>query len=194
VLKREWYAPLPAQEKIKQMSRASDDVFYEEQTFRQTRLLITLAIPPALMTFLAIWQAGLGHTWGKQPMSNASVIGWTVFLWLVYWRLVTVKLVTRIRGGELSVKMRGLWRTRRISLGQIASAEVTAFDPMRDFGGRGIRKMPTGKAYIAQDNRGVLVQLKAGGTVLVGSARADELKSALGSIAATNVPSKRGAN
>lgn len=115
-------------------------------------------------------------------MSNGSLIGWTVFLWLVYWRLITIKLVTRIRGGEVFVKMRGLWGSRRIPFDQIASTEVTGFDPMRDFGGRGIRNTPTGKAYVAQSGRGVRVHLKAGGTVLIGSTKPDELKSALDSI------------
>ena len=64
------------------------------------RLRILTAIPPVVMTLLAIWQVGLGHRWGKQPMSNAGVIGWAIFLWLVYLRLITVKLVTDLRHGR----------------------------------------------------------------------------------------------
>ncbi|MGH9667436.1 MAG: DUF6141 family protein [Bryobacteraceae bacterium] len=174
------------------MSRAPDLIFEEEQPFRQPRLMITLAIPPLIMALLAIWQVGFGRAWGKQTMSNAGVIGWTVFLWLVYWRLVTVKLITRVGGGEVSVRMRGLWRTRRIPLERIASCEVAAFDPMRDFGGRGIRATHTGKAYVAQGNRGVRLQLKTGGTVLIGSAKADDLKSTIDSVIAA--AGKRPAN
>ena len=67
-----------------EMPSKSEPLFYEEQPFRQLRLRILTAIPPVVMTLLAIWQVGLGHRWGKQPMSNGSVIGWAVFLWLIY--------------------------------------------------------------------------------------------------------------
>ena len=52
------------------------------------------------MLGLLIWQVILGHPWGKQPMSNANVIGWTMFLWLIYFRLITVRLVTEVRDRE----------------------------------------------------------------------------------------------
>lgn len=167
------------------MSRARDVAFEEVQPLRQPRLLITLAVPPAVMALAAIWQAGFGHPLGQHPISNGALIGWTVFLWLVYWRLVSVKLVTRVDGGEVSVKMRGIWRARRVPRDQIASAAVLSFDPMRDFGGRGIRSIRNGKAYIAQGNRGVRLQLTTGEAVVIGSARPEELKSALGIAAST---------
>ena len=92
------------------MSRKAEHLFYEEQTFRQRRIRVLLAVPPSLLLLLVIWQAVLGHPWGKRPMSNASLIGWTIFLWLVYLRLVRIRLVTELRPSELQVSMRGLWR------------------------------------------------------------------------------------
>ena len=161
------------------MTRDPQTLFHEEQPFRLLRLLITLAIPPFVMFLLVIWQVVLGHPWGKQPMSNASLIGWTIFLWLVYLRLITVKLVTDVRPGELSVGMRGFWRARRIPLDQIKSASVVTYDPVRDYGGYGIRTTSKGKAYIAGGNRGVHLELTNGGPFLIGSQRPDELRSAI---------------
>jgi hypothetical protein len=143
------------------------------------RLRILLAIPPVLMLVLVIWQVVLGHPWGRQPMSNASVIGWTVFLWLVYLRLVTVRLVTDVRPAEVSIAMRGLWRERRIPLSEIKSAKTITYDPVRDYGGLGIRTTPRGKAYIAGGNRGVRLELVKGGAILVGSARPEALELAI---------------
>ncbi len=143
------------------------------------RLRLLVAIPPVSMLLLVIWQVVLGHPWGKQPISNAGVIGWTVFLWLVYFRLVTVRLVTNVRPGELSVAMRGLWRERRIPLGKIKSAETVTYDPVRDWGGYGIRITRRGTAYIAGGNRGVRLELVKGGAILVGSGRPEELVSAI---------------
>ncbi len=143
------------------------------------RLRIMLAIPPAAMLLMLIWQVMLGHPWGKHPMSNASVIGWNVFLWLVYLRLVTVRLVTDVRPGELRVAMRGFWRERRIPFSEIKSMKVVRYDPVRDYGGYGIRSTKRGKAYIAGGHSGVRLELNRGGPVLIGSERPQELLSAI---------------
>jgi hypothetical protein len=149
--------------------------FYEEQPFRQLRLRILTAIPPVVMTLLAIWQVGLGHRWGKQPMSNASVMGWGIFLWIVYLRLITVKLITELRPGELRVRMRGLWRSYRIPLNKVKSADSVTFDVVRDWGGYGIRSTRRGTAYLAGGGQGVELEMMSGGVVLIGSRRSGEL-------------------
>jgi len=153
--------------------------FREEQIFRQRRVRILLAIPPAAMLLILVWQVLLGHPWGTKPVSNASVIGWTVFLWLVYLRLVTVRLITHVRPSELSVGMHGLWRERHIPLTEIKSAKVVTYDAARDYGGYGIRTTRRGKAYIAGGNRGVRLELVKGAAVLIGSARPEELLKAI---------------
>ena len=127
------------------------------------------------MLGLLIWQVVLGHTWGKHPMSNGDVIGWTVFLWLIYLRLITVRLVTEVRKGELIVRMRGLWRLRRVPLDHIQAVETITHDIARDYGGYGIRSTREGKAYVAGGGRGVRVTLAAGEKLVVGSQRPDEL-------------------
>jgi hypothetical protein len=154
-------------------------LFHEEQSLRQPRLLILTAVPPVAMLLLAIWQVGLGHPWGKQPMSNASVVGWTIFLWLIYFRLITVKLVTNVLPGELSIAMRGLWRSDRVPFDALQSVRAVTFDPVRDWGGYGVRSTSRGKAYIARGNQAVELELKKGGVVLVSSQRPDELVRAL---------------
>lgn len=131
------------------------------------------------MLVLLIWQVLLGHRWGKQPMSNANVIGWTVFLWLLYFRLITVRLVTDVRDGELVIAMRGLWRSRHVPLDKIQSVETTTHDIARDYGGYGIRSTREGKAYVASGTRGVRVTLASGEKLVVGSERPDELAAAL---------------
>jgi hypothetical protein len=159
-------------------------IFHEEQKFRLKRQRALLAIPPVGMALLVIWQVVLGHPWGRQPMSNNNVMGWTIFLWLVYLRLVTVRLVTEVRTGELAVAMRGLWGARRIPLGEIKSVKTVTCDPVRDYGGYGIRTTRSGKAYTAGGNRGVRLELARGGTVLIGSERPEELVSAIKGYAA----------
>jgi hypothetical protein len=163
------------------MPRNLEPSFYEEQPFRQLRLRILTAIPPVVMTLLAIWQVGLGHRWGKQPMSNAGVIVWSIFLWIVYLRLIIVKLVTELRPGELRVAMRGLWRSYSIPLNQVKSADAVTFDAVRDWGGYGIRVTSRGRAYLAGGDQGVELQMVSGEVVLIGSLRSGELARAIAS-------------
>jgi hypothetical protein len=154
--------------------------FREVQRFPLRRVALALASPPCFLLGLLIWQVILGHAWGKHPMSNTDVIGWTIFLWLFYLRLITVRLVTEVRKGELIVRLGGLWRLRRVPLNGIQSVETITHDIARDYGGYGIRSIRGGKAYVAGGNRGVRVTLAGGEKLVVGSQRADELVRVLG--------------
>jgi hypothetical protein len=162
----------------------SGQLFYEKQRFPLRRIGPVLATPPCIMLGLLIWQVMLGHPWGKQPMSNSNVIGWTIFLWAVFFRLITVRLVTEIHDGELVVSLRGFWRSRRIRFNEIRSAEIVSYDPIRDYGGYGIRSGRFGTAYIAGGARGVRMKLANGATVMVGSERPGELAGILSTAAA----------
>jgi hypothetical protein len=161
------------------MSHKSPPLFYEKQIFKHSRVRYLLAILPAAFLLLLIWQVILRHPTGRQPLSNGNVIGWTVFLWLVYLRLITLKLVTEVHAGNLHLSMHGLWSIRKIPLAGIGSAEVVIYDPVKDYGGYGIRLSPRGRAYIASGNRGVRLTLMKGMKVLVGSQRPQELAQAI---------------
>ena len=161
------------------MNYKPETLFHEEQRFPQMRLRTMLAFPPIVLIILVIWRVVLGHPLERLPMSNASLIGWTVFLWLIYLRLVTVRLVTEIRPGGLFISLRGLWPTRCIPLIEAISINIVSYDPMRDFGGYGIRSKHRKKAYIARGNRAVKLALADGTTLLIGSQRPGELVSAI---------------
>src|SRR5579862_4033425 len=137
-----------------------EPLFSESQSLGSRRIRMLTAILPAATVVLAIVQAGFGFHWGKQ--SNASLIGWSVFLWLVYFRLMAVKLATEVRPGELRVGLRGLWRLRRIPLEWAQSARIVRVDPPREFGGYGIRNTRRGRAYVAQGNEAVELGMKSG--------------------------------
>ena len=161
------------------MHQETGQLFYESQHFSLRRIGPALVTPPCIMLGLLIWQVVLGHPWGKHPVSNANVIGWTIFLWAIFLRLITVRLVTEARDGTLVISLRGFWRSRRIPLDEIRSAEVIRYDPVRDYGGYGIRTGRFGKAYIAAGKRGVRLKLASGATVVVGSDRPGELAAVL---------------
>jgi len=154
-------------------------LFCETQRFRHARLRILTAIPPIGMLLVAIWQIGLGHPWGKSPMSNLSVIGWTIFLCMVYLRLITVTLVTEVEPGEVRIALRGLWQSSRIYLTTVRLVDVVTFDPVRDWGGFGIRSNKSGRAYIAGGNRGVQLTFADGKKAVIESQTPSKLASAI---------------
>ena len=143
------------------------------------RIALALACPPCFMLGLLIWQVILGHPWGKHPMSNTDVVVWTVFLWLLYFRLITVRLLTEVRQGKLLITLRGLWRLRRVPLDQVQAVETITLDIARDHGGFGIRSTRSGKAYIASGGRGVRITLASGEKLVVGSKIPDELAASI---------------
>lgn len=61
----------------------------------------------------------------------------------------------------------------------IASVQAVTYNPLLEYGGWGIRGFGKKIAYNAQGNRGVLVTLKSGGTVLLGSQQPEDLEAAI---------------
>ena len=112
-------------------------------------------------------------------MTNGSIIGWTIFLWIIYFRLITVSLITEVRNSELTVTLRGLWRARRVPVSQISSVETIRYDPEKDYGGYGIRSISGGTAYLADGKHGVRIRLSDGSLLVVGSQRAADLAAVL---------------
>jgi hypothetical protein len=151
------------------MTRGEPVEFSEKQGFRQWHQPIILAFPPAALLFMTVRQIVFHKPWGSPPRSDGGLIFLTVLLTLVYIRLITVKLVTELRHGEIVVGMRGLWKRRRIRLEDIRAAEAVTYDAIRDFGGYGIRSGPRGKAYIAHGNRAVELALRDGRKIFIGS-------------------------
>ena len=162
------------------MSQKEPILFTEVQALRQWHVRVVLAFPPAAVLFITCRQIVWHKPWGSPPPSNGSLIFLCVLLVAVYFRLVTVKLVTELRRGEVAVGLRGLWKRRRIPLDQVQKAEAVTYDPVAEFGGYGIRSSQRGKAYIARGSAGVELLLKNGNRVLIGSQVAEELARKIG--------------
>ena len=161
------------------MDRSSAPLLFREaQRFRQVRVWVLTAILPAAVLVMAISQVGLGYSLGKTPMSNANLVGWSIFLWIIYLRLVTVKLVTEVGPGQVRIALRGLWRSSLIQLTKVRLVDIVQFDP-RDWGGLGIRSNKGGRAYIAGGNCGVQLTFADGKKALIESQTPSKLASAI---------------
>jgi hypothetical protein len=157
------------------VSGRGEVLFRETQRFHLGVARFSLAIPPLALLVITLRQIVWRHPWGNPPVTDGGLVFLTVLIFLVYIRLMTVRLTTELRPGQLSVAMRGLWRRTRVPVVNIRSVKAVQYDPVAEYGGYGIRSGPRGRAYIAQGNQAVQVDLRDGGKILVGSQRPDEL-------------------
>lgn len=154
-------------------------LFRETQRFRQWHARVILAFPPAALLFITLRQIVWHKPWGSPPTSNGGLVFLSILLVAVYFRLITVKLVTVVTAGELSVGLRGLWKRRRIPVEQIRSAKAVTYDPVGEYGGYGIRSGRRGLAYIARGNGGVELRVTGGKAILIGSQEPARLAAAI---------------
>jgi hypothetical protein len=153
-----------------------DVPFVEEQRFRQPWLLAVVGIAT-----VAAW-SGLVAAVVESPKSAST---WVV---VVVTAIVGIGLPVLFAVGRLRVEVhhdsvvirfRPL-ATRTILLTDVRSAEAVSYRPLRDYGGWGIKGWSRRKvAYNVRGHRGVLLTLADGGTVLLGSQRADDLAAAI---------------
>ena len=151
--------------------RPAQPLFGEIQAFSAGILALVAAVDVVVLGALVS-----AHASGKMEL-------WVVLLAaglmaLPLGLLATMRLRTVVVPGALSVHLPVLLN-RTIALRDIASAEVCAYRPIRDYGGWGVRWGAGGIAYNARGNRGVQLVLKTGKRVLIGSQRPEELIAAI---------------
>src|SRR5579872_5363746 len=132
-----------------------------------------------MVSALAILQYALGHPLGTRSPSTGQLASLAMFLWLVYVWLTRIRLVTDVGDDHLAVRLKGLSRHHRVALAKVRSAAVVEFDPMKDFGGYGIRTLDHGRAYVAGGRHGVRLELEGSGFVIVGSNRPGDLLASI---------------
>jgi hypothetical protein len=160
--------------------------FREVQQFRQTWVWV-LVLPISLFLIVLfgygmIKQLIFGHPWGSKPLSNTAlaIMGpvWILFGIGLAYLFYCMKLVTEVRSDALYIRFFPLTH-QRITFEDITRYEVRTYNPMREFGGWGIRYRRGGKAYNVSGNRGLQLELANGKRLLIGSQRPEELAQAI---------------
>ncbi|NIS62676.1 MAG: hypothetical protein GTO13_18825 [Proteobacteria bacterium] len=161
--------------------------FREVQQFRQTWVW-GLVLPISLFLIILfgygmVKQLILGHPWGSKPMSDTAlaIIGplWVLFAVGLAYLFYSMKLITEVRSDGLYIRFFPLTH-QRILFEEIRGCEVRTYNPIREFGGWGIRYGRGKKAYNVSGNRGVQLGLSNGKRLLIGSQRPEELAQAIG--------------
>ena len=142
--------------------------FHEEQQFRQWWLwaLLAAAVLPVLVV-VAIRGVVL------------SVLIVPLVLLAVGALLAFARLVVDVDREAITVAFHFLWPKRRIALSTVRRAEATKYRPLLDYGGYGVRLGFRGWAFNVGGDEGVLVEMKDGARLMIGSQRPKELEAAI---------------
>ncbi len=89
-----------------------------------------------------------------------------------------ITLRTTVTGDQLSIRM-SPFGGMDIALSDIQSVKVVRYDPIRDFGGWGIRFGRKGRMYNARGNQAVKLIVDGSGTIFVGSQTPEKLAAML---------------
>jgi len=171
------------------MIRETDMIFREVQKFRQPWLWLVIVFIFLLIVGLFGWgmiqQLVFGKPWGDRPLSDTGLliagslaIAFGMGLLAFFYNL---KLVTEVRSDGLYFRFFLLFSSHMIPLDEIKRYEVQTCNPIKEYGGWGIRYGPKGKAYNVSGNRGVQLELSDGKRILIGSQKPEEFAKAIDS-------------
>jgi hypothetical protein len=160
---------------------SSHTTFREEQRFRKLWIWALILFIVALQWWGWIQQILLGQPFGDNPGPD-----WLMWLLLVVFGIAfpifffSLRLVVEVN--EQGVLLRFIPLSRRlIQFDEIERCEATDYQPLRDYGGWGIRGLGNNRAFNVSGNQGVRLQLRSGDVVLIGSQRAADLALAIDS-------------
>ena len=159
-------------------------IYREKQRFKQPAVLISLVISgvatAGLFGFGIYRQIFLGQRFGNHPMSNAGLIIATavvVCLYLVILFLFGFSTLTTVIG-KSGIRFRFFpfqMKDRVIRWEEVETSEIITFNPLRDYGGWGIRSKNGVRVYNVSGNKGLQLKLKSGKIILIGTQLETEL-------------------
>ena len=150
--------------------------FYEVQKVNHVWWVMLLVYGCAALCWWGfIQQIILGQPWGNQPAPD-----WMMWLiWLLFGLCFPIffnllRLEVRLGDSRIYIRYFPLVK-REVALLDIDDFEARVYNPLREYGGWGIRGGSLRRAYNVYGKGGVELTLRHGSKVLIGSQRAEEL-------------------
>jgi hypothetical protein len=158
--------------------------YVEKQRFNQTWLWITLIIAGLLVmeNFARGFYVQIinGKPWGNNPTSDTALITVmiivSVIFMIVYFIIGFSKLTVIIDSKGIHYKFFPFhWKFKYISWDSVDKFGVVTYNPLKDYGGWGVRFSKKGKAYGTDGDKGLQLYLKSGKKILLGTQKANDL-------------------
>ena len=154
--------------------------FHEEQYLRTWWYILLALFPAGLMLWGAIQQLYYGIPWGNNPASDGLMWFLLVVLGILFpLFLLTIHMSTTVTDTVNVRFFPFMTKPKRIGRNDIISYSVVTYSPIKDYGGWGIKGLPSNRAYNVSGNRGVRMNLADGTILLIGSQRPEELYTAI---------------
>jgi hypothetical protein len=151
-------------------------VFREDQRFTQPWLWALV-----IVAAVAVWVVVVAQLVG----SGGEESGWALAILAVVVGVglpvlfATIRLTVEVFTDRVEIRFRPFVR-RTIEFDSVIGAEAVTYRPVREYGGWGVKGWSRRKvAYNVRGDRGVLLTLVDGRTVLLGSQRAPDLEAAI---------------
>lgn len=159
----------------------NESPYSETQHFRQWWLWITVLTGPAIFFWAMFQQIVMDAPFGNNPAPDyvlvllGIVVGGGLPLFMY-----SLRFDTEVRGCGLYIRFRPFHRNWiMFRCADIQAVEARTYNPLRDYGGWGIRDGKKGKAYNVSGNSEVLLTLRNGQNILMGSTKYQILNSAI---------------
>lgn len=155
-------------------------VFFEEkQCMRQWWMLIITFGIVVFSTYALLHQLITGEGVGTRPpplvfmfLVEFLVIGMMYFIW-------RMELQTRIDADGIHYKFWPFFGWRHRHWSELQSVEVRQYKPLLEYGGWGLRLGLNGWAYNMAGNKGIQLEFRAGGQLLLGTQKPEEAEAAI---------------
>jgi hypothetical protein len=153
----------------------------EIQHFRQPWLWILILFISISAVWGMIQQLFLGKPFGNNPAPDTTLIIIVIIFGFGFpYAFYKMNLTTEVRSDGIYYCFFPFHLSfRKITLEGLVKYEVRTYNPIRDYGGWGIRWGSKGKAYNVSGNRGVYLEFSDGKRLLIGSQKPEKFAEAL---------------
>ena len=155
------------------MSFEEFPIYQEKQCFRQVWWVMLLLLGvAALMWWGYIQKIVFGWPWGTNPAPDWMM--WLLWLLigigfpLLFWNMC---LIIEVTSDHLQIRYTPFYQ-RSIQWDDISSINAQSYQPIRQYGGWGMRGTGNRRAYNVKGNQGVELILEDGSSILIGSQKA----------------------
>lgn len=159
--------------------------FQEIQKFNQPWIIIML-----LSSFFFTLAVVLVSSYSSEKTgesiagSNESIIGISILVVtfsFVFWLIMNIKLEVKVTDEAIIYRFKPLMlKEKTIIRKSIARYEVRKYNPIRDYGGYGLRTgWKWGRAFNVSGNMGMQLYMESGKKILFGTQRPDAFKYAM---------------
>ncbi|MEX6689008.1 hypothetical protein QTN47_15985 [Danxiaibacter flavus] len=165
------------------MATHNEVLFSERQKFKQWWLFLGLFAVNGLFLFGVYKQVFKGQQFGDKPMSDSGLLIGTGLTMLMTLLFLNFRLDTVIKTDGIYVRFFPFHiKYRQYSWSNLKKVYIRKYSALKEYGGWGLRFGRNGKAFNVSGNEGLQLEFNNGKRLLVGTNKAEELKSILDKI------------